>query len=579
MSENSETKSKEVFLEGIAASPGVVTGLAYIHNKEEIEFSSKKIEKDEIPAHLEYFDEAQKKFIEQWRELQKKQTDSETKKILDAQIEIIRDPELSKRVKTLIKKKRYNVRRAIQEAFEEYIDFFAKSASPVIADRLVDLTDIRDRLIEAAGGENLPSIEKEGDIVVAGELSPRQIIALSHQNIKGIVTERGGSSSHAAIIARSVGIPAVSGAAGATEVINDNANVFVNGNQGIVCVNPSPDTYRKIEKLTTERVLGEKETEKLCRHSSVTKDGHSFTLRANIEFSEELIYFQRCKAEGVGLLRTEALYLNRNEFGGRKDQQAFYEDILGKTSNHPVTIRLFDVGGDKFQTENITESNPFLGWRGIRMLLDERDLLREQLMAILATAGNHPGRVKLLLPMVTMTSEIEEVKKEIERCQKLLIDEDQPVDRNLPLGIMVETPNVALQAKYFAKEVDFFSIGTNDLIQYLLAVDRGNARISKLYNQLHPVMWQMIDKTIKAAHQQKISVEVCGELASYPAAAACLVGMNIDGLSMNPAAILPVKKLLINRNFEEMKALASETLQCNTFDEVELLFEKWKKHN
>ncbi len=576
MSEDLSDKPKEIFIEGIPASAGAVIGLAFIHQQKKAATISRRIEKDEIPLHLKHFDEARGKLIKQLNELRIKQSDETSKNILGSQIEIIRDPELSKRIKALIEKKQFGARRAIHKAFDEYIGLFKKSSTPLITDRLIDLTDVRDRLIEAADDKTMADIKRRGDIVVAEELSPREIIALSHQGIKGIVMERGGSSSHAAIIARSVGIPAVVGAAEATEMIPDQSQICLNGQQGLICVHPSSNTCTQIEKLREKNILNEKEEDELREHPSVTKDGHSFTLRANIEFPEELTHMQRRDAKGIGLLRTEAVYLNSAQFGSRQNQQLFYEDIIEKTGEQSVTIRLFDIGGDKFQNEKITESNPFLGWRGIRMLLDERELLREQLLAILGAAGKNTGRVKLLLPMITMISEIAEVKKEVEQCKQQLIEEGRPVDNDVPVGMMIETPVAAIQSEQFAKEVDFFSIGTNDLVQYLLAVDRGNARISKLYNQVHPVMWQMISKTVKAAHQQNIKVEVCGELASYPTAAACLLGMQIDGLSMNPSSILHVKKLLIAHTFAELETLAKKTLQCATLEEVEKLFLNWK---
>ncbi len=576
MNEGKSDVPKEILIEGIPASPGAVVGFAYIHSKEKAPSKPAKIEKTQVSSHLESFDSAREKLITQWEALQNIQSDESLRNVLSAQIEIIRDPELAKRIKGLIKNEHFGVQKAVKKAFEEYIDIFTKSGSTVLGERVIDVTDIRDQLLEAVGGNKPTKIEKKGDIVVAQELSPREVIALSHQNIKGIIMERGGSTSHAAIIARSVGIPAVTGARKATELISDNVKVCLNGQSGIVYINPEEYTCSQIQKLSEGRFTN-KEVEKIKQQSCITADGHKFTLRANIEFTEELSLMQRYNAEGIGLLRTEAIYLNRAQFGSRENQQLFYEDILQKTEKQPVTIRLFDVGGDKFLSEKITENNPFLGWRGIRMLLDERELLREQLTAILAAAGNHPGKVKLLLPMVTMISEIDEVKKEVERCKKILADEGSYMDNNMPLGIMVETPNVAIQSQHFAKEVDFFSIGTNDLIQYLLAVDRGNPRISKLYNQVHPVMWQMIDQTIKAARGQGIEVEVCGELASYPAAGACLLGLGINGLSMSPAAILQVKKLLVSRTFKDMKALAEKALKCTTLDETEALFKSWKK--
>ncbi|HLR76541.1 MAG TPA: phosphoenolpyruvate--protein phosphotransferase [Balneolaceae bacterium] len=570
-----ESQKKEIIIKAITVSAGTVIGSSYIYKKNEVLITPKKIDERETALHFSFFNNARKELIKRWSALQEKETNRSTKNIIDAQIEMLRDPELIKRIETLIKDERYNAQYAVQQTFEDYIDFFSKTGSPVIADRIVDIGDLQDRLIIEIGEKKLPEIEITGNIVVAKELSAREVIALSHKKVKGIILERGGETAHSAIIARSLNIPMVIGAKNATEIINNDETVCLAGSSGNVYINPKQTTRTRIERLANAKALSEKEKENLCRIPFETADGCPFTLRANIEFPVEIEKMEQCRPKGVGLLRTEAIYLNRSKFGDREEQQKFYEKVLLKADNQPVTIRLFDVGGDKFQGEKISENNPFLGWRGIRMLLDERQLLREQLLAIMATAAHHPGRVKLLLPMVTMIEEIEQMKEEIEHCRQILAREGQ-TDISLPLGIMAETPNVALQSVRFAKKVDFFSIGTNDLIQYLLAVDRGNERVSYLYRQIHPVMWQVIAMIIENAHRQNIEVEVCGELASYPVAAACLTGLGIDGLSMNPAAVLPVKKLLTNRTMDELEALADQTRQCETVNEVETLFDNWK---
>lgn len=568
----------ETMIKAIPVSAGTATGCAFIYTKTETRTTLKQIDKTKIALHVSFFDKARNELIGRWNTLKKNESSRSTQDIINAQIAILHDPELINRIESLIKNERYSAQYAVRQTFEEYIDVFSKTGSPVIADRVVDISDLRDRLIIEIEEKKLPDIEVEGDIIVAEELSAREVIALSHKKVKGIILERGGETAHSAIIARSLNIPMVVGAENATKTIKDGTNVGLDGNNGNVYVNITKITRQRIKRLGGSKKLSTEEKEKLCRLPYKTADGHSFTLRANIEFPEELAKMKQCRPLGIGLLRTEAVYLNRSTFGDRNEQQKFYEKVLAKAADKPVTIRLFDIGGDKFQQKKITENNPFLGWRGIRMLLDERHLLREQLTAILAAAIHHPGKVKLLLPMVTMISEIEEVKKEIEYCKNILINEGK-IPVRLPVGIMVETPNVAIQSARFAREVDFFSIGTNDLIQYLLAVDRGNERVSGLYNQAHPVMWQMISTILHNAHQQKIEVEVCGELASYPVPAACLLGLGIDGLSMNPAAILPAKKLLMSRTMNEMKVLANQTLQCETVNEIETLFDNWKNKN
>ncbi len=300
-------------------------------------------------------------------------------------------------------------------------------------------------------------------------------------------------------------------------------------------------------------------------------------MQANIEFAEELTLAQKYHAQGVGLLRTESIYLSREDFENIDSQVAFYSSILKVTKPHTATIRLFDVGGDKFFEKDDREQNPFLGWRGIRMLLDQPSLLKNQLRAILQTAAKYPGRVQLLVPMVSTIEEVKKVRTLIAEVQDELKNEGIGIDPDVPLGLMVEVPSVALQADAFAKYADFLSIGTNDLTQYALAVDRGNERISVLYDQRHPAIWKLIKNTADGAQSKNIPISICGELASDPIAACCLMGMGIDILSMNAVVLPSVKQMLRSRTYVDMQQLANKVLQCETLEEVNDIFSSWEK--
>lgn len=575
MSEQENATSQEILIQGVPASPGMAMGKAFVYHRTTPEIKSGRIEEEQIAAHISLFHTARQVLEKQWQNLRQKENNKQSKAILAAQIAIINDPDLSSQIKKLIENDRYGAQRAIDQAFNIYIEKISQADNEMMADRMIDLSDIRDRLLEAAGSKKTTSFSKAGDILIAEEISPREVIQLSHQNIKGFVMEQGGNTSHAAIIARSVGIPAVVGAKGSIKQINDETIVCLDGERGLVSINPSKHTCNRVEQLRGSRMRTLEEQLQICKKPSKTNDGAPFVIRANVEFPEELKNVRRFRAEGIGLLRTESVYLNREQFGSAEKQAAFYEQMLTETEDHPVVIRLFDVGGDKFQGTKITESNPFLGWRGIRMLLDERTILREQLKAILTTAGRHPGRVKLLIPMVSALDEITEVKAEVKECQQQLAAEGMAIDEDISIGMMVEIPSVAIQATSFAAEVDFFSIGTNDLTQYMLAVDRGNALITKLYNQAHPAVWGVIKHTVTVAKEHNIDVDLCGELAGNPVAAACLLGMGISSLSMSPVRIAGVKQLLINLTAADMKEIAEQVQQCVRISEVETLFKNW----
>lgn len=573
---SSSSQQEEILIQGVPASPGVAIGQAFVYTRPSPEVETDRIAKHLTSNEVNIFHSARKKLKKEWKQLLKKEEDAQSQAIIAAQIEIIDDPDLASMVERFIREKQHRAQHAIIKAFKGYIDRIAESGNSVMADRMIDLSDIRDQLVEATGGNGPALLSKNGDILVSEEISPREVIQLSHQNIKGFIMEQGGNTSHAAIIARSVGIPAVVGAKGVLSKIEGKAIVCLDGERGLVSINPSSHTRKRVQELKESQVQTFEQKLKICRKRSSTQDGKKFIIRANVEFVEELENVNQFCAEGVGLLRTESVYLNQDDFGSVQKQEHFYNRVLSQTDEAPVVIRLFDVGGDKFQEVKIIENNPFLGWRGIRMLLDERDILRKQLKAILITAGKNPGRVKLLVPMVSRLAEIKMLRDEIADCHEELVKEGYEIDENIPLGIMVEIPSVAIQAEHFAREADFFSIGTNDLTQYILAVDRGNALISGLYNQAHPAMWKLIDYVIDVATEHDIRVDVCGELAARPAAAACLLGMGISSLSMSPVHIPSVKQMLLHSTHEEMKTLAKHVLGCKDLKEIETVFNSWK---
>lgn len=576
MGDDQDAAQNEIIIQGLPASPGVAVGKAFVYKKEKPQIFSQTIDEESVPGQLALFKRVQEDLKTEWQHLRQQEQDQTSKAVLDAQIAIIIDPQLTSEIRALIEEKHYGVQHAIQQAFKNYIDKFSATGNSVLHNRKMDLTDIRDRLVKAVTQSSAPLPPSDGDIVVSAEISPREVIQFSHRHIKGLVMEQGGNTSHAVIIARSVGIPAVVGAKGVIEKMQPATELCIDGKQGLVSINPTAHTRERAKQLRGSAMLTHQEQQRIVERPSQTTDGKSFTLRANVEFAEELENVQKYDARGVGLLRTESQYLDQQQMGSTQKQVGFYRQVLTQTGDDPVTIRLFDVGGDKFQQNNHAESNPFLGWRGIRMLLDEREMLRDQLKAILTVAGEHPGRVRLLVPMVSTLDEIAALKVEIARCLQEVIDDGNPVDNMMMLGIMVEIPSVALQTKHFADEVDFLSIGTNDLTQYLLAVDRGNPLISSLYDQRHPAVWKVIDHVASVAREHHVEVDVCGELASYPVAAACLVGMGVTTLSMTPVNIPMVKNMLTKKSHKQMEKLAEQVLLCEQSADVKSLFKNWK---
>ncbi len=577
MSTENDMSTSELELEGVPASPGSVIGKAIIYQKTEFDIQSSTISKNEVLDHINEFKKARIKAESELESLQQEASSPESSEIIRAQMEMVNDPELADHVEKLIKDELYSADFAIQKAFENYINLMENSMNQKARERTIDITDIRDRLLEFVNNEDdSPGIEA-GCIVITDELSPREVISLTNYDISGIVMDRGGFTSHAAIIARSLGIPAIVGAKKALDSIASEEMVAINGDNGTIIVNPSENTLERFNRTIEENHRKREKLNEAIHRNSETTDGHAFILRANIEFPEELERVREVKAAGIGLLRTESVYLEKKHFEDREKQEGFYNSILGGTGSEPVIIRLFDAGGDKIFDEKQKEQNPFLGWRGIRMLLDNKQMLREQLHAILSVAGAYPGRVKILVPMITLVDEFVQVKEEIKKVQENLKEEGKKTDEDISVGIMVEVPSVALKIDKFAEMVDFLSIGTNDLTQYVLAVDRGNELIADIYDQRHPAVWELIQLVTKSAANHQKEVAVCGELASDPVAAACMVGMGINDLSMSPGKIAKVKDTLTSNSFTEMKSLAEKVLDCSRTEEVNKLFENWTK--
>jgi phosphotransferase system enzyme I (PtsI) len=555
-----------------SAAKGLSIGPAVVIKTGSKEISPKAISEDQIDSNKEKFCAARDLLIQELQKMAVGIQDKSTAEIIEAQQQIIKDPEIEKSVFEIIEKKFLSVDFAVYETFSSFIEQLKESGSELFRQRIIDLEDIRDRYVSKVCDHKTDVSIPDGAILIASKISPTELVSYYEEGAAGLVLEKGGITSHAVIIAKSLGIPCLINADKATKIVSSNDTVILDADKGGLILNPSDNVLKEY----AEKLKGAQVSVKADRTAGFeTKDGHPFKLMANVEFEAELPRVSEMNAQGIGLLRTESLLFGKKLRKDVEDQEAFYTAMLENVEG-PVTIRLFDIGGDKNARRPYKEANPFLGWRGIRLLLDEKKLLRSQLKAILTIAGKYPGRVKLLIPMISVVNEVDLIREEIEKMQGALLSSGASIDEDLPIGIMVEVPSVALSAFHFAKKVDFLSIGSNDLTQYTLAVDRGNEKIHNLFQHYHPAVLKLIKMTIKGAEKAEVDVSVCGELAGDEIGAACLIGFGINELSMVPNSLPAIYDLISNRNKKDFEELAEKAVDLSSSEELEQLFREWK---
>ncbi|SMO72404.1 phosphoenolpyruvate--protein phosphotransferase [Gracilimonas mengyeensis] len=559
-------------LEGIGIDDNIAIGKAVIFSTDSLEpVTPQKIAKNQVEKHKKRYKTAQQLLLEDLETLSNQVSDTSTRDIIETQKQIASDPEIERNVYSIIDGKLLTVDFAVYQTYDLFIERLKESGSALFRQRIVDLEDLRDRFVSIIKNKPKNNAVTKKSIIVTKDISPTELVSYYEDGIQGLIMEKGGITSHAAIIAKSLGIPCMVSVKSATDSIPNQKEIILDGTVEKVYVDPSKKLVKKYRDKIAKIRAGEAKVENLV---SETKDGKSFHLMANIEFEAELPEVKNNGAAGIGLLRTESLLFGHRIRKSSEEQEVFYGHILEDSSGE-VIIRLFDIGGDKNNSFSNKEANPFLGWRGIRLLLDEDKLLRNQLTAILKTAGKYPGRVKILVPMVSVMEEVQEIKAIIGGIQQQLEEEGEKVDKDIPIGVMVEVPSVAVSAFKFAQEVDFFSIGTNDLTQYTMAVDRGNERIYNLFQHYHPSVLQLIKTTIEGAKKAGITVSVCGELAADKIGAACVLGMGITDLSMVPRAIPKVKSLLSSRSMDDFAELAKAALDQCSARGVKEVFDEW----
>ncbi|NSL52206.1 phosphoenolpyruvate--protein phosphotransferase [Calidifontibacillus erzurumensis] len=558
-------------LKGIAASSGIAMAKAYSLVQPSLSFIKKEV--DDVEKEIKRLQGALTVTInelEAIREKAKVDLGEDKAAIFEAHILIVNDPDMVASVEEKIKSEKVNAEHALKEVTDMFIMMFEQLDDEYMRERAADIRDVRKRILSHLLGVKIvnPSMISEEAIVVAEDLTPSDTALLNPQYVKAFITNIGGRTSHSAIMARSMGIPAVVGTKTATEVIKDGDLIIVDGLKGEVHVNPSEEV---IQRYKDEQIRFEKqkaEWAELLNEKTVSADGHQVKLVANIGTPNDVESVVNNGGEGVGLFRTEFFYMGRNELPTEEEQFESYKAVLERLDGKPVVVRTLDIGGDKeLPYLNLPkEMNPFLGFRAIRLCLDKQDIFRTQLRALLRASSY--GNLKIMFPMIATLDEYRQAKRIFEEEKQKLIGEGVPVSDDIEVGMMVEIPSTAVMADQFAKEVDFFSIGTNDLIQYTMAADRMNERVSYLYQPYSPAILRLVKMVIDAAHKEGKWAGMCGEMAGDEIAIPLLLGLGLDEFSMSATSILKARSQILQLSKKEMEDLAQTALQMSTTDEV-----------
>lgn len=565
-------------LHGIAAAPGLYIGKAYIYSKESISVNDGFTEDAEEAIRM--FREAlerSKKELSKIFSLARKKMGETRATIFEAQLMILDDPVLITNIENRIKNEKRQPDYVVFDEISKYQELMIISNEAYMKERAMDIDDIKNRIIRNLQKKRWESKITMDMIVVSDQLTPADTILFSKRNVKGYVTNHGGLTSHAAIVARSLDIPAVVGTNKGTAIIKPNDELIVDGFHGFILVKPTEEqkTYFN-EKIKHLSEINE-ELAELRNVPAKTTDGKEIQLMGNVDVSGEIAYVISNGAKGIGLYRTEQLIEEMSEFPDEEQQTEIYTKLATRIYPDQITIRVFDLGGDKVRLFHRTEANPFLGLRGIRFLLDNIGLYKSQLRAILRASTNK--NIHIMIPMVSTLEEIHKTKALLEECKTELRNENIPFDNDIELGIMVEVPSAAILADLYADYVDFFSIGTNDLIQYIMAVDRGNDSVSNLYQEFHPAVLRTIDYIVQFAKKKNLCVSICGEMAADTLALPILVGLGLDSMSISPSAIPSAKRTIRAMSYEKAKALTKECMQMHSEHDILIRIEQFFADN
>ena len=567
-------------ISGIPASPGIVFGKALVLKEEKIVLDTTKITDDQVEAEVARFYEGRNAAVEQLNSIKDRAFASlgeEKAAIFEGHLMILEDEELEEEILDYLRSHNVNASVAASKIIDQQVAMLSEIDDEYLKERAGDIRDIGNRLIKNILG--MPIVDlgdiNEESILVAYDLTPSETAQLNLEKVLGFITDIGGRTSHTSIMARSLELPAIVGTNNVTEQVNTGDFLILDAVNNRIYINPAQAQIDELKALEAKLAEEKAELAKLKDLPAITLDGHKVDVVANIGTIRDCDSANRNGAEGVGLYRTEFLFMDRDQLPTEEEQFIAYKEVVEAMDGRLVVLRTMDIGGDKDlpYLDLPKEMNPFLGWRAIRIALDRREILHAQLRAVLRASAF--GKLAVMFPMIISVEEIRELKSVMEILKAELRTEGKAFDENIQIGVMVETPSAAVNAKFLAKEVDFFSIGTNDLTQYTLAVDRGNELISHLYNPMQPSVLSLIKQVIDASHTEGKWTGMCGELAGDEHATLLLLGMGLDEFSMSAISVPRIKKLIRNVNFQDAKALADKALQQPTAAQIEWLIEEF----
>jgi phosphotransferase system enzyme I (PtsI) len=571
---DTDEEKKSFVLKGIGVSPGIVIGKAYLYDRFNAQVSFFKLrDKNLVSEEIRRFKTALKESEKQLLEVKNRLRElagREPLYIIDVHIMILKDKMFINHTIQYIKDALINAEWAIKMTIDRYREIFEKVEDEYLKGRISDIRYVGQMILRNLAGEKKEAITDVSGkgIVIAIDLSPADTAQMMINKVQGSATDMGGKTSHTAIVARAVEIPAVVGLESVTKMVRTNDNIIVDGSAGLVVVNPDPEMIKVYEDKQKHFETAQENYLKYAHLPAITKDNYKVEIGGNIEFIEEIPSAISHGAEGIGLYRTEFIYINKEQLPTEEEHFSHYRSVVGSKGLKWATIRTLDLGGDKFYSDPklAKEMNPQMGLRAIRFCLKEVGLFKVQLRAIARASAF--GKTRIMFPMISGVEEIREAKKIFFEVKDDLIAQGIPVGNDIEIGVMIEVPSAVIIADELAKEVDFFSIGTNDLIQYALAIDRINERVTYLYEPLHPAVLRLIKQVIDVGHRAGIRVAMCGEMAGEPAYIMILLGLEIDELSMNPLAIPKVKKVIRGSTLKESQALLERVMTFSSSSEI-----------
>ncbi len=566
-------ETKEIVLQGIGVSPGVVISNAFLLISEEERYVEREISADDIPREITRFEEAlieTRRQIHDIQEQVKEAIGQENAGIFDAHLLVVDDRAFVEEVIRGLSSRHLNVETVLHDVSERYAAALGRIEDDYLRERAADVRDVTRRILRNLAGRSGSELMKlaEPCVVIANDLAPSETATMNREKVVGFATDLGSPTSHTAIMARALGIPAVVGLHDVSVRVSANDRVLIDGNRGLLIIRPTEDRLDSYGKLIETRRHIQSELARLRDESAETSDGYRVLLSANIENPDDIRAVQENGACGVGLFRSEFLYMTRADLPSEDDQLAAYRKVAEALKPDPVIIRTIDLGGDKFlsHVRMAQEMNPFMGWRAIRFCLAQPDIFKTQLRAILRASVS--GNVRLMYPMISSAEEVVQANQLLEEAKQELRDQGQPFNEDIEVGVMIEVPSAALVADLIAPHVQFFSIGTNDLVQYTLAVDRVNERIAYLYEPTHPAILKLIKHTIDIGHAHGIWTGICGEMAGNPLMVPLLMGLGADEFSVSPSVVPIVKDVIRNLRYAQAEELAAQAMASMSPKEV-----------